>query len=134
MPLLFPLPFRKCNGSALIHCFLLHHILIMDAFTPAQTTELVSRIGFKKARTRIDKMFINSFLGGALISFGCALSLSTNSSPWFQTNAPGHIHTISAMVFPVRAPIKSARWQQANQPEASSQPAKEQNIYLQVSL
>ena len=33
-----------------------------------------------------------------------------------------------------RAPIKSARWQQANQPEASSQPAKEQNIYLQVSL
>ena len=33
-----------------------------------------------------------------------------------------------------RAPIKSARWQQANQPEASSQPAKEQNRYLQVSL
>jgi formate/nitrite transporter FocA (FNT family) len=73
----------------------------MDAFTPAQTTELVSRIGAKKARMRIDKMFINSFMGGALISFGCALSLSTNSSPWFQTNAPGLIRTISAMVFPV---------------------------------
>ena len=42
----------------------------MDAFTPAQTTELVSRIGAKKARMRIDKMFINSFMGGALISFG----------------------------------------------------------------
>ncbi|TGO53927.1 hypothetical protein BCON_0115g00100 [Botryotinia convoluta] len=73
----------------------------MDAFTPAQTTELVSRIGAKKARMRIDKMFINSFMGGCLISFGCALSLSTNSSPWFQTNAPGLIRTISAMVFPV---------------------------------
>lgn len=73
----------------------------MDAFTPAQTTELVSRIGAKKARMRIDKMFVNSFLGGALISFGCALALSTNSSPWFQTNAPGLIRTISAMVFPV---------------------------------
>ncbi|KAF8861639.1 hypothetical protein BDZ45DRAFT_250153 [Acephala macrosclerotiorum] len=73
----------------------------MDAFTPAQTTELVSRIGAKKARMRIDKMFINSFMGGALISFGCALALSTNASPWFQTNAPGLIRTISAMVFPV---------------------------------
>ncbi|KAF4627727.1 hypothetical protein G7Y89_g10427 [Cudoniella acicularis] len=73
----------------------------MDAFTPAQTTELVSRIGAKKARMGIDKMFINSFMGGALISFGCALALSTNASPWFQTNAPGLIRTISAMVFPV---------------------------------
>lgn len=81
---------------------------IMDAFTPAQTTELVSRIGAKKARMRIDKMFINSFMGGALISFGCALALSTNSSPWFQTNAPGLIRTISAMVFPVGLISKSS--------------------------
>jgi formate/nitrite transporter FocA (FNT family) len=72
----------------------------MDAFTPAQTTELISRIGAKKARMRIDKMFINSFLGGALISFGAALTLSTNASPWFQTNAPGLIRTIGAFVFP----------------------------------
>ncbi|KAB8297636.1 hypothetical protein EYC80_001444 [Monilinia laxa] len=73
----------------------------MDAFTPAQTTELVSRIGAKKARMRIDKMFINSFMGGCLLCFGCALSLSTNAAPWFQTNAPGLIRTISAMVFPI---------------------------------
>lgn len=73
----------------------------MDAFTPAQTTELISRIGAKKAKMRVDKMFVNSFMGGTLISFGCALALSTNSSPWFQTNAPGLIRTISAMVFPV---------------------------------
>ncbi|TVY62743.1 putative formate transporter [Lachnellula suecica] len=73
----------------------------MDAFTPAQTTELVSRIGAKKARMRLDKMFINSFMGGPLLGFGCALLLSTNSSPWFQTNAPGLIRSISAAFFPV---------------------------------
>jgi hypothetical protein len=81
----------------------------MDAFTPAQTTELVSRIGAKKARMRVDKMFINSFMGGALISFGCALALSTNTAPWFQTNAPGLIRTIGAMVFPVGLISKLAR-------------------------
>ena len=53
-------------------------------------------------------MFVNSFMGGALISFGCALALSTNSSPWFQTNAPGLIRTISAMVFPVGLISKSS--------------------------
>ena len=73
----------------------------MDAFTPAQTTELVSRIGAAKARMRIDKMFLNSFLGGPLLGFGCALALSTNASPWFQTNAPGLIKSISAAFFPV---------------------------------
>lgn len=46
-------------------------------------------------------MFINSFMGGCLLCFGCALFLSTNASPWFQTNAPGLIRTISAMVFPI---------------------------------
>jgi formate/nitrite transporter FocA (FNT family) len=74
---------------------------IVDAFTPAQTTEPVSRIGAKKARMRIDKMFLNSFMGGPLLGFGCALLLSTNASPWFQTNAPGLIRTIGATFFPV---------------------------------
>ncbi|RDW73280.1 hypothetical protein BP6252_07187 [Coleophoma cylindrospora] len=73
----------------------------MDAFTPAQTTELISRIGAKKARMRLDKMFVNSFMGGMFISIGGALALSTNTAPWFQTNAPGLIRTIGAMVFPV---------------------------------
>lgn len=73
----------------------------MDAFTPAQTTELVSRIGAKKARMRIDKMFVNSFMGGPLLGFGCALLISTNSSLWFQTNAPGLIRSIGAAFFPV---------------------------------
>jgi formate/nitrite transporter FocA (FNT family) len=73
----------------------------MDSFTPAQTTELVSRMGEKKARMRIDKMFLNSFMGGPLLGFGCALLLSTNSAPWFQTNAPGLIRSIAAAFFPV---------------------------------
>jgi formate/nitrite transporter FocA (FNT family) len=52
----------------------------MDAFTPAQATELISRIDAKKAHTRVDKIFLNSFMGGALISFGCALSPPTGVS------------------------------------------------------
>jgi hypothetical protein len=34
----------------------------MDAFHPAQTTELVAITGAKKARMRSDNMFINSFI------------------------------------------------------------------------
>ncbi|KAF8862697.1 Formate/nitrite transporter [Acephala macrosclerotiorum] len=73
----------------------------MDAFSPAQTIELISRMGTKKANMRIDKMIINSIMGGLLLGFGCALNLSTLSSPWFQTNAPGLIRTIGACFFPV---------------------------------
>lgn len=40
----------------------------MDAYTPAQTTELISRAGAKKAKMPADKLFINAFMGGALIS------------------------------------------------------------------
>lgn len=47
------------------------------------------------------QVFLNSFLGGPLLGFGCALALSTNASPWFQTNAPGLIKSISAAFFPV---------------------------------
>ena len=41
----------------------------MDAFTAAQTTELVSRIGAKKATMRLDKLFINSVMTGPLLGF-----------------------------------------------------------------
>ncbi|KAH8647000.1 Formate/nitrite transporter [Tricladium varicosporioides] len=73
----------------------------MDAFTPAQTIELISRIGAKKANMRLDKMVVNSVMGGLLLGFGCAINVSTASSPWFQTNAPGLIRTIAACFFPV---------------------------------
>ncbi|KAL8775887.1 MAG: hypothetical protein Q9194_003532 [Teloschistes cf. exilis] len=42
----------------------------MDAFTPQQTAELVSRIGAKKSHMRLDKLWWNSFMTGPLIGFG----------------------------------------------------------------
>lgn len=42
----------------------------MDAFTPQQTIELVSRIGCKKTHMRWDKLFWNSFMAGPLLGFG----------------------------------------------------------------
>lgn len=49
----------------------------MDAFTPQQTIELVSRIGCKKAHMRLDKLFWNSFMTGPLLGFGFVLPLET---------------------------------------------------------
>ncbi|KAI9816032.1 MAG: hypothetical protein M1827_002024 [Pycnora praestabilis] len=73
----------------------------MDAFTTQQTAELVSRIGCKKAHMRLDKLWWNAFMAGPLLGFGCAICTSTNSSPWYQENAPGLIRTISAAFFPI---------------------------------
>lgn len=73
----------------------------MDAFTPQQTIELVSRIGCKKAHMRLDKLFVNSLMTGPLLGFGCAVLVSTNASPWYQENAPGLIRTIGALMFPI---------------------------------
>jgi formate/nitrite transporter FocA (FNT family) len=42
----------------------------MDALTPQQTVELVSRIGTKKAHMRLDKLFFNSVMAGPLLGFG----------------------------------------------------------------
>ncbi|KAI5367238.1 Putative formate/nitrite transporter, aquaporin [Septoria linicola] len=74
---------------------------MMEAYTPAQTMQLIVRMGEKKAKTRLDKFFTNSFLAGPLLGFGCALSLSTATAPWYQENAPGLIRTISACFFPI---------------------------------
>lgn len=73
----------------------------MDAFTPQQTIELVSRIGTKKAHMRLDKLWWNAFMTGPLLGFGCAILVSTNAAPWYQENAPGLIRTIGALMFPV---------------------------------
>jgi len=73
----------------------------MDAFTPAQTIELVARTGCKKAHMRIDKLFWNSFMAGPLLGFGCAILLSVNASPWYEENAPGLLRMLGALLFPV---------------------------------
>ena len=73
----------------------------MDAFTPQQTQELVTRTGCKKAHMRLDKLFINSCMSGPLLGFGCAVLVSVNASPWYQDNAPGLIRLLGALLFPI---------------------------------
>jgi formate/nitrite transporter FocA (FNT family) len=72
----------------------------IDAYTPAEVTEFVSRAGLSKGNMRLDKVFFSAFSAGCLLAFACGTVLSTNSSPWFTENAPGLIRTISALVFP----------------------------------
>ena len=46
--------------------------------------ELISSIGAKKSKMRLDKLWWNSVMAGPLLGFGCALTLSTNAAPWYQ--------------------------------------------------
>lgn len=71
-----------------------------NAYSPAETAEIISRAGVLKAHQRVDKTFMSAVMAGMLLSFACATLLSTNASPWYQENAPGLIRTISALVFP----------------------------------
>lgn len=76
--------------------------VIHNAYSPAQTVELAGRQGVYKANMRIDKMFISSVVAGMLLAFACAVSLSTQTAPWYQNpeNAPGLIRMIGAVIFP----------------------------------
>jgi formate/nitrite transporter FocA (FNT family) len=70
-----------------------------NAYTPAQTIEMVSRAGVYKGNMRLDKVFFSSVSAGCLLSFAGASALSINTSPWYQDNAPGLIRTLGALVF-----------------------------------
>lgn len=70
----------------------------MNAYSPKEAIELCGRAGTAKANMRIDKMFLSSVMAGMLLSFACAVLLSTNTAPWFQDNAPGLIRTVAALV------------------------------------
>ena len=72
----------------------------IDAFSPAQVTDMVGRAGTTKGNMRLDKIFLSGVSAGCLLAFACGTVLSTNAAPWFQDNAPGLIRTISALVFP----------------------------------
>jgi len=72
----------------------------VNAYTPAQTIELVSRAGVKKGLMSPEKVFLSAVSAGCLLSFAAATSLSTMTAPWFQENAPGLIKTAGAIVFP----------------------------------
>lgn len=72
----------------------------VNAYTPAETLEQISRLAVKKAHTPVLKAFMAAVSGGAILAFACATLVSTSSAPWFQENAPGLIKTIAALVFP----------------------------------
>lgn len=74
--------------------------MTFDAFSPREVTEMVSNVGVLKGNMRLDKVFMSAVSAGALLAFACGTALSTNATPWFQTNAPGLMRTISALVFP----------------------------------
>ncbi len=71
-----------------------------DSFSPLEVIEAVANTGVHKGNMRLDKVFFSAVSAGCLLSFACGTVLSTNSSPWFQENAPGLIRTISSLVFP----------------------------------
>lgn len=71
------------------------------AYTPAETAELICRAGVKKGRSRPDKVLLSGISGGCILAFGCAVSLTALTAPWYQENAPGLIKLIGAIVFPL---------------------------------
>jgi formate/nitrite transporter FocA (FNT family) len=74
--------------------------VVHNAYTPREATEQCSRAGVAKANMRLDKMFFSSFMAGCILAFACAATLSTNTSPWYQENAPGLMRMIGAVIFP----------------------------------
>ncbi|KAF4464656.1 formate transporter [Fusarium albosuccineum] len=77
------------------------NIANLAAYTPAETIELVSRAGVRKGNMRPDKVFLSAVSAGCLLSFGCAVSLTALTAPWYQENAPGLIKLVGAGVFPL---------------------------------
>lgn len=72
----------------------------LDAYTPAEVIAQIAQSGVQKGNMRLDKVFFSSVSAGCLLAFACGTVLSTNTTPWFQDNAPGLIRTIAALVFP----------------------------------
>ncbi|CAK4010033.1 related to formate nitrite family of transporters [Lecanosticta acicola] len=77
-----------------------HLNVVVNAYNPPQTVELAGRAGVAKANMRPDKAFISAVLAGMLLGFACAVTMSTETAPWYQHNAPGLIRMIGAIVFP----------------------------------
>ncbi|KAH2736312.1 hypothetical protein KXW77_001086 [Aspergillus fumigatus] len=72
----------------------------IDSHAPAEVAQLVANAGASKGTMRLDKVFFSAFSAGCLLAFACGTALATNTTAWFQENAPGLIRTISALVFP----------------------------------
>lgn len=76
------------------------NIANMASYTPAETIELMSRVGAKRGRMRPDKIFLSAVSSGCLVSFASAAALTATAAPWLQENAPGIVKMISGLVFP----------------------------------
>ncbi|OMP88482.1 putative transporter yrhG [Diplodia seriata] len=72
----------------------------VNAYTPSQVTEMVSRAGVHKGRMHPLKVFLSSVSAGCLLSFAAASCLTANTSTWLQENAPGPARLLGAIVFP----------------------------------
>lgn len=77
-----------------------HLHIVHNAYSPQEAVEISSRAGAAKARMRIDKIFLSSFMAGAILAFACAAVSIVNTSPWYQENAPGVIKLLAAIIFP----------------------------------
>ena len=75
------------------------HVANMVSYTPAETIELVSRIGARKGRMRPD-IFLSAFSSEALVSFASGAAVIATSSPWLEENAAGLNKMIGGLVFP----------------------------------
>jgi len=74
-----------------------------DAYNLYDTSELISALGVKKSKQRIDHMIIKSFLAGVLLSFGglFLLTVGGGSTTLAQNFGPSIHKMIQAAVFPI---------------------------------
>ncbi|KAF2145329.1 uncharacterized protein K452DRAFT_264255 [Aplosporella prunicola CBS 121167] len=72
----------------------------VNAYTPSQVVEIISRAGVHKGNMHPLKVFVSAVSAGCLLSFAAASCLTANTSPWLQTNAPGPARLLGALVFP----------------------------------
>ena len=71
------------------------------AYTPAETIEIVSRLGARKGRGRPDKAFLGAMSAGCLLALAAGGSLIVTAIPWYAENAPGLVKLLCATVFPM---------------------------------
>ena len=79
-----------------------NHMAMGDAYNVHETIQLISANGYKKAKQSIDRMIVQSFLAGVLLSFGglFLLTVGGGSAPLAQSLGPGIHKMIQAAVFP----------------------------------
>lgn len=96
-----PVPFpRRTDEENLNEIMAVPLQVVHNAYTPKEGLEISSRAGAYKAKMRIDKIILSSFMAGALLSFAGACNVIIQTSPWFQDNAPGLIKMMGALIFP----------------------------------